>query len=77
MYGTNETNDVNVSSGTEMSVPPALKYVEHSAGVRMGRELLEATRPFACEIKRKSRWYVISTFVPTITVLAGAGFASA
>jgi hypothetical protein len=42
----------------------------------MGRELLEATRPFASECKRKSRWYVISTFVLTITILAGAGFAA-
>jgi omega-6 fatty acid desaturase (delta-12 desaturase) len=76
MCGTNEINDVNVSSGIEMSVPPALQYRERSAGVRMGRELLEATRPFASEIKRKSRWYVISTVVLTITVLAGAGYAS-
>jgi len=66
---------VNVSGWTQLSVAPAPQYMEHSAGVRTGRELLEATRPFAGEIRRKSRWYVISTFVLTITVLTGAGFA--
>jgi acyl-lipid omega-6 desaturase (Delta-12 desaturase) len=55
---------------------PAAPIVEHSAGVRMGRELLEATRPFASEIKRKSRWSVVSTFVLTMMILAAAGFAT-
>ncbi len=75
MYGTKEINDVDLSGGAEMSAPRAPQHMGHSAGVRMGQELLEATRPFAAEIKRTSRRYVVSTFVMTITVLAGAGFA--
>ena len=67
---------MNASDTPESSIPPAPEIVEHSAGVRMERELLEATRPFASEIRRTSRWYVVSTFVLTTTVLAGAGFAS-
>jgi len=54
---------------------PAPEYVEHSEGVRIGRELLDATRPYASEIKGKSRWYVVSTFALTLAVLAGAGVA--
>jgi omega-6 fatty acid desaturase (delta-12 desaturase) len=72
----NEINDVNLNSGTELSVPSAPQYTEHSAGVRMGRELLAATRPFASEIKSKSRWYVMSTFVLMAVILAGAGVAT-
>jgi omega-6 fatty acid desaturase (delta-12 desaturase) len=44
-----------------------------SAGVRMGRELLKATAPFAAESAPKSWWHVGSTFVLMITALAAAG----
>jgi omega-6 fatty acid desaturase (delta-12 desaturase) len=47
---------------------------EPRVGIRMGRELLDATRPFANEIKSKSTWYVVSTFSLTIVVLTAAGF---
>jgi hypothetical protein len=71
-----ETNGVNVRSRGVLSMPPAALCMEHSAGVRMGRELLEATRPFASEIKQKSQWCVVSTSVLTITILDGAGLAT-
>ena len=51
-----------------IAVPLAPQTIEHSAGVRIGRELLEATRPFASEIKLKSRSYVVTTFILTIAV---------
>lgn len=46
---------------------------EHSADVRVGRELLEATKPFVEESSAKSWWYVGSTFVLMISALAIAG----
>lgn len=46
-----------------------------SAGVRMGRELLMATRPFAEESAAKSGWRVGSTFVLLLIALASAGLA--
>jgi len=46
---------------------------EHSAGLRVGRELLAATRPFAQESRLKSWWYVGSTFSLLILVLGLAG----
>ena len=46
-----------------------------SAEVRMGRELLLATRPFAVESVAKSWWHVGSTFVLLVAVLTGAGLA--
>jgi omega-6 fatty acid desaturase (delta-12 desaturase) len=42
---------------------------------RTGRDLLEATRPFAVEILSKSWWYVGSTFATLIGVLTIAGLA--
>lgn len=48
---------------------------EHSAGIRIGRELLKATKPFAAESVAESWWYVVSTFSLLILVLAGAGLA--
>ncbi|MDC0663258.1 fatty acid desaturase, partial [Marinobacter sp. SS21] len=44
-----------------------------SADVRVGRELLEATKPFVEESSAKSWWYVGSTFVLMISALAIAG----
>jgi omega-6 fatty acid desaturase (delta-12 desaturase) len=46
---------------------------EHSAQVRMGRELLLATRPFASERVATSWWQVGSTFFLLIGSLAAAG----
>ena len=48
-----------------------------SAGIRVGRELLRATAPFAVESAAQSWWHVGSTFVLLIATLAGAGLASA
>jgi acyl-lipid omega-6 desaturase (Delta-12 desaturase) len=46
---------------------------EHSAHVRMGRELLLATRPFASERVATSWWHVGSTFALMIGSLTAAG----
>jgi omega-6 fatty acid desaturase (delta-12 desaturase) len=48
---------------------------EHSAGLRVGRELLAATTPFAQESRNKSWWHVGTTFGLMIAVLGGAGIA--
>lgn len=48
---------------------------EHSVGVRIGRELLEATRPFAKESRSKSWRLVITVFTLLIASLLGAGVA--
>ncbi len=48
---------------------------EHSAGIRMGRDLLLATRDFATESPARSRWEVGSTFALVFCALAGAGLA--
>lgn len=46
---------------------------EHSADIRIGRELINATQPFAVESVSKSWWYVGSTFFLLIATLVGAG----
>jgi omega-6 fatty acid desaturase (delta-12 desaturase) len=48
-----------------------------SAEVRLGRELLEATAPFAVESLALSWWHVISTFALLAGSLAGAGLVPA
>jgi omega-6 fatty acid desaturase (delta-12 desaturase) len=48
---------------------------EHSAGIRIGKELVQATRPFAQESAARSWGYVISTFILMIAALVGAGVA--
>lgn len=50
---------------------------EHSAGLRVGKELLDATRPYTEESPAISWWYVSSTFVLMLTALAAAGIVSA
>lgn len=60
----------------ENSPPNDLALPEHSAGIRMGRELFKATEPFAVESVARSWWYVGSTFVLMIAVLTGAGIVS-
>ena len=49
---------------------------EHSAGIRIGKELLKATRPFAVESVSKSWWHVGSTFILMIAALVGTGMVS-
>lgn len=48
---------------------------EHSANIRVNRELMLATEPFATESVTKSWWYVISTFSLMIAALLVAGMA--
>lgn len=48
---------------------------EHSAGIRIGRELLKATEPFVEESVARSWWLVGSTFVLLILALVGSGLA--
>ena len=54
---------------------PELALPKHSAGIRLGQELLRATKPFAVESVAKSWWYVGSTFFLMIAALVGAGMA--
>lgn len=60
----------------EASDPQVPDLPEHSVGIRLGLDLLRATRPFANENVTKSWWYVSSTFALTIATLAGAGLAN-
>ena len=46
-----------------------------SEGLRIGRDLINATVPFAEESVRLSWWYVGSTFAMLTAALAGAGLA--
>ena len=48
---------------------------EHSADIRLGRELLKATVPFAVESVPMSWWKVSTTFVLLIATLTAAGLA--
>jgi omega-6 fatty acid desaturase (delta-12 desaturase) len=48
---------------------------EHSQGLRVGRELLAATQPFATELRAKSWWHVGITFSLMVATLTGAGMA--
>ncbi len=46
---------------------------EHSADIRVGRELLKATKPYVEESSAQSWWYVGSTFGLMMASLAAAG----
>ncbi|MDX1553971.1 MAG: fatty acid desaturase, partial [Marinobacter sp.] len=46
---------------------------EHSEGIRVGRELLAATKPYVEESAARSWWLVGSTFVLMIAALTAAG----
>lgn len=59
----------------EMTLPQDSDPPTTSAGIRMGKELLKATRPFAVESVAKSWWHVGTTFALLIAALAGAGWA--
>ncbi len=60
------------STGTNPSDPV---LPEHSADIRIGKELLIATQPFAQEIRSQSWWHVGSTFVLLFITLIAAGLA--
>ena len=47
----------------------------HSSGIRIGKDLLKATQPYAVESVSKSWWHVGSTFALVIAALIGAGMA--
>jgi omega-6 fatty acid desaturase (delta-12 desaturase) len=66
-----QTSDASIA--TTPSPEPALP--EHSADIRVGRELFNATLPFVEESVARSWWYVGSTFSLMIGVLIGAGIA--
>lgn len=57
--------------------PPAgTGEIKHSADIRIGRDLIRATAPFAVEHVAKSWWYVATTFTLMVVVLTGAGMAT-
>jgi omega-6 fatty acid desaturase (delta-12 desaturase) len=66
MRQTQANVEMNLSSSLEAEVP------EHSVGIRMGRELLQATMPFAVESTAESWWHVGSTFGLMLAALVGA-----
>lgn len=66
-----QTSDASIA--TTLSPEPDLP--EHSADIRVGRELFNATLPFVEESIARSWWYVGSTFSLMIGDLIGAGIA--
>lgn len=66
-----QTSDASIA--TTPSPEPDLP--EHSADIRVGRELFNATLPFVEVSVARSWWYVGSTFSLMIGVLIGAGIA--
>jgi acyl-lipid omega-6 desaturase (Delta-12 desaturase) len=59
----------------EPTAATALQTVEHSADIRVGKELLNATAPFANDERATSWREVALTFLPLLVVLAAAGLA--
>jgi omega-6 fatty acid desaturase (delta-12 desaturase) len=59
----------------DTGLPPDPALSQHSEGIRVGRELLKATKPFAVESVAKSWWHVGSTFTLLVAALIGAGLA--
>ena len=57
----------------EEGPPPDPAQFGHNNGIRIGRDLINATVPFAAENVAKSWWYVGSTFSLMIAALTGAG----
>jgi acyl-lipid omega-6 desaturase (Delta-12 desaturase) len=68
-------DDVAQSVAAALAPPGGAEpaVIEHSAGLRQGRELLAATMPFAQESKPMSAWVVCSTFALAIGALSAAG----
>jgi len=54
-------------------LPADLAGLRHSDGIRIGKDLIRATRPYAVEDVARSWWCVGSTFVLLVVTLAGAG----
>jgi omega-6 fatty acid desaturase (delta-12 desaturase) len=57
------------------ALKPGHGPAETSEGVRIGKDLINATVPFAKESVKLSWWYVSSTFAMLAGALAGAGLA--
>src|SRR5210317_1364528 len=57
------------------SLPANTVRPSHSNGLRIGRELIKATAPFAVEDVARSWWYVGSVFSLLLVTLIGAGMA--
>lgn len=66
-------NQTQSDMNTNQPNPSDTELPEHSAGLRVERELLAATMPFAHESIAKSWWYVGTTFSLMIAALIGAG----
>jgi omega-6 fatty acid desaturase (delta-12 desaturase) len=66
-----------IGDAIDQPVKPESDLPEHSADIRLGRELLQATRPFAVESTSTSWRHVITVFLLTIAALTGAGLANA
>jgi acyl-lipid omega-6 desaturase (Delta-12 desaturase) len=60
---------------SEKLLQPDAEFPATSAGVRMGRELLQATNVYAVESVARSWWHVGSTLALLVAALAGAGLA--
>jgi len=55
------------------AIEPQPQQQKQSVGVRMGREILNATKPFAVEKRMESWWQAGSTFILMIAALLTAG----
>lgn len=66
---------IYAASTIDPLAPQDSELPEHSFDIRMGRELLQATRPFAKESVPQSWWQVITILVLVIAALTGAGLA--
>ena len=75
--GTSQAEEVINQTGRSQipHQPQNPDLAEASAGIRIGKKLVLATRPFARESAARSWGYVISTFVLMIAALVGAGMA--
>ena len=62
-----------INETCEEGLPTDSARLGHSNGIRIGKDLIKATRPFAVEDVSKSWWYVGSTFSLLIVTLVGAG----
>ena len=67
MHTNNETGQQGQSTHSVL--------VDHSNGIRIGRELIKATAPFAKEDIASSWWHVGSTFSLLLVTLTAAGIA--
>ncbi len=61
-------------AGTDLGAEPIARWLVGGGRVRTGRELILATRPFAVEVRWKSRLYAFSTLALLILFTAGAGW---